>query len=66
MVVVSFYWVQSSGVLKIYKDLDDFRTGLLAGGQSWLVFTGLLILVPTGIRWMLTGTFQILPITSDD
>ena len=24
------------------------------------------ILVPTGIRWMFTGKFQMLPITSDD
>ena len=56
----------SALAFSLYTDLDGFRTGLLAGEQSLLVLSGLLILVPTGIRWMLTGKFQILPITSDD
>ncbi len=56
----------SALAFSLYTDLDGFRTGLMAGEDMWLVLTGLLILVPTGIRWMLTGKFQILPITSDD
>ncbi len=56
----------SALAFSLYTDLDGFRTGLMAGEDIWLGLKGLLILVPTGIRWMLTGKFQILPITSDD
>jgi len=51
-----------------YLFYQDFVIGNVIitseNGNELMFFAALTILVPTGIRWMLTGKFQPLPISS--